>query len=554
MSVMELDENLYRTFLEEMSALENFRMNYAAAHPRAPLEPDDPDVKRMMEALALFSARTRIAALDNIVACRLRLFQQFFPYLLSPMPSLGMLQARLTGQFAETALLPKGSEIAVSVKSGDTALFRTLHDLSLSPVTLVDLKMLLLPNKGFRLVLQFETPYPRNDEIGTLSFLIDHLRDFKASLRVFHALESHLTRASILFDEKATETSKGQPCDFSFGAAPEGEKHNPDTEQSHPLEVERLFFHYPEQELYLNIATPEPPRNWRRFTLCLDLDSRWPRNLVVNKDVFQLFTVPIINLRRGMAHPIVCDGTRERFPIGHPMLEYRFQLHSVLGVYEASKEGMRPIRAGILSGGKGSYELERLRDERGGERPYLTLHFPDAFENPRTVTVDALWLQPWFSETSGQRRYVAPYSRNIPGIKWELLGEVAPHTENRFSDNTEGFMQLLTLSNKHVMGFEDLQSLLRILGGVANGRFKNAFDLLADSKVEETPLRRNDSAGMLKHLYRLYFKAFDSSMRPQVEILADRIGRILNIWIAHAVVEVRIEMVKAEPSAEKSSA
>ena len=53
---MEMDEKLYRAFLEQMYELETFRMEYASRHPSAPLDRDDPDVKRLVEALAFFSA------------------------------------------------------------------------------------------------------------------------------------------------------------------------------------------------------------------------------------------------------------------------------------------------------------------------------------------------------------------------------------------------------------------------------------------------------------------------------------------------------------------
>ncbi len=552
---MEIDENLYKTFLEEMSALENFRMNYAATHPSVPLESDDPDVRRLIEALALFSARTRIAAISNIVASRRRLFQQLFPYLLSPLPAMAALQARPTGRFVETAVLPKGSEIAVSTQPGGTALFRTTEELRIIPVFLTDSRMLLLPDKGYRLVLQMETPYPRSDEIGVLSFLINHLNDFGASLRIFHALANCLARVSVVFGEKATETSRGVPCGFSLGAPPNTEKEDIDNERPHPLERECLLLHHPQQALYLNVEVPPPPRNWQRFAVCLDLGPEWPRNLVMNKEIFQLFAIPIINLRRGMAQPLICDGTSERYLIRRPMPEYRFALHSILGVYEVTRNGMVPIRAGILSGGRSSYEVEHIRDDQGIDHPYLSLRFPDAFETPKTVAIDALWLQPWFSETLARNYDIAPYSRNIPGLKWELLGDVTPHSENHFSENTDGFMHLLTLGNKHVLNFEDLCGLLQTLWGVTSGRYAKAYKLMTGSRVEEVPPPRNGGRpGLPKHVYYLRFKSFDPGMLPLVETFSSHVGKILDTWMAHTTVETRIDMADAiQPAVEKGA-
>ena len=47
---MQLDDTLYKAFLEELQDLEKFRMSYAALHPAAPLDREDQDVRRLIEA------------------------------------------------------------------------------------------------------------------------------------------------------------------------------------------------------------------------------------------------------------------------------------------------------------------------------------------------------------------------------------------------------------------------------------------------------------------------------------------------------------------------
>jgi len=351
---MKTDDNLYKLFLEHMHELENFRMSYAAMHPATPLDREDPDVRRLTEAMAYFAARTHMAGIRNIVDFRRRIFQQFFSYLLTPLPAMGMIRPKLTGQFGEPVSLPKGSEIAVSSETKGTAMFRTLHDLRILPISLVDLKMLLLPNRGFRVLLSLRAPYSRSDDIGQLRFHINHLDDYQASLRVLHGLKKHMRKASVVFDEKVSEDTRGTPCELSFGAPRDMDEE----EWPHPLQRERFFFHFPHQELFLTVQLPSQVRNWREFTIFFDLDSQWPRSMMLNQDVFQLFAVPIVNLNRAMAQPVASDGTRERYAIRHPEAEYKFHLHSVKGVYRVKDNSMVPMRAGILSGGSGSYEIE----------------------------------------------------------------------------------------------------------------------------------------------------------------------------------------------------
>ena len=53
-------DRLERAFLAELEALEKFRISYTGLYPSAPLAHEDPDIRRLMEALAMFTARTRL--------------------------------------------------------------------------------------------------------------------------------------------------------------------------------------------------------------------------------------------------------------------------------------------------------------------------------------------------------------------------------------------------------------------------------------------------------------------------------------------------------------
>jgi type VI secretion system protein ImpG len=533
---MKTDDNLYKLFLEHMHELENFRMSYAALHPATPLDREDPDVRRLTEAMAYFAARTHMAGIRNIVDFRRRIFQQFFSYLLTPLPAMGIIRPKLTGQFSEPVSLPKGSEIALSSETKGSAMFRTLHDLRILPLSLVELKMLLLPNRGFRVLLSLRAPYSRSDDIGHLRFHINHLDDYQASLRVLHALKKHMRKASVVFDEKVSEETRGTPCEVSFGAPRDMDEE----EWPHPLQKQRFFFHFPQQELFLTVQLPSQVRNWREFTIFFDLDSQWPRSMMLNQDVFQLFAVPIANLNRAMAQPVLSDGTRERYAIRHPEPEYKFHLHSTKGIYRVKDNSMVPMRAGILSGGSGSYEIEESVDSAGVRRNWLTLHFPEAFQEPQTIAIDALWLQPWFSEALGERLQAETFDRNIVGLNWELIGNIVPHAVNTFQAEMEGFLHLLTLRNKSALNLDDLQGMLQTLGSVHQGQFKRAYDLLTEVKVVETPLNKSGTPGMVKLVYQLHFKDFDASLLALVETFAAHVKSILDSWISEATVEVKV--------------
>ncbi len=546
---MNLDEALYKRFQEQMRELENFRMAYAAAHPSAPLERDDPDVRRLVEAMAFFAARTHYAGLRNIHKVQLRIFHQLFPYLLAPLPAMGMLQCRPNAQFAETVSLPKDTEILVTPGNKSPAIFRTMHDLRILPIMLREVGMPVVFGRGLRLMLRLQAFYSRSDDIGSLRFHINHLNDYQASLRIFHALKTHIKRSFVVFDEKVTENSRGAPCELIYGP-PESEGTMGDT--LHPIQKEQVFFQFPVQDLAMSVRIPSTPAGWTEFTICLELDSGWPQNLRLNRDVFQLFTTPIINLKKDAALPVICDGTSESHPIRHPDTGKGYEIHSVKGVYRVEPEGMVPMRAGILAGGSGSYEIEKDTDSGEERNSRLILNFPEALKSPRTIAVDALWIQPGFSDSMLRRKLtIAPYTRNIVGASWALLGELTPHAENRFSENMDGFLHLLTLKNKVTLNIDDLMGMLRTLGSVFRGEFSQIGNLLAGLRIEEAPAVKGKSGNRqtLKQIYYLRFKEFDPGLTPLVETFIAHVGALLDAWISGPLIEARME--KIEKAGEK---
>ncbi|WP_300671480.1 type VI secretion system baseplate subunit TssF [Desulfoluna sp.] len=530
---MRIDETLYQTFLEEMDELDRFRMSYTSLHPGAPLDREDPDVRRLIEAMALLSARTRLAGVRHNSATRRRIFQQFFPYLLTPLPSMAVLQAVPTGMFADTACYPKGSEIVLAPESGGTAIFQTLHTLNILPVVLDDLGTVQLPDAVTRLMLRLKTSFARNDEIGQLRFFINHLNDYETSLAIHSALQRHVLKATVVFDEHADQKTAGMPCDITFGRVQD------EVDVTHPLEKERLFFHFPWQELFINIEVPQPVGSWTTFTLCLDLAPDWPVTLALTPELFHLFAVPIANLRQDMARPVLYTGTQELCGIYHPDMENGFELHSVQGVFEVTKTGMAPIDPGILFVSAPSWESEEITDSEGHKHHRLNLHYPTAFQDPKTLSINARWIQPWFSNTLSQRLEIAPFSRGTVGLDWRLALEPIPHVETPLQDNLDVFLRFLTLTNRSELSRNDLMDILQALGVKPQSRFGQILSLLADVRIE-TSARQEDGEGTVKYVYWLYFDDYEPGFSALMALFLRHVEAILDAWIAGVGIEVRM--------------
>lgn len=536
------DDILYQAFLEELRDLAEFRMDYTMDQPDAALEWEDPDARRLLEALAFFGARTQLASQRNIEATRRRLLQQFFPYLLSPLPSMVMVQAKPTGQLTETLSFPQATELVLQPERSTPAVFQTLRPLRVLPLQLLTVKQDPLPNVGTRLLLSFQAAYALNEQPGTLSLFVNYLNDFLLSLKLFHYLQTSLRSVRVQFGVY-DEEQVGEDCPFSLGSPPAGVS---DDEWRHPLEDERDYFHFPQQALYLDIELPEAPRHWVGFTLMLDCASSWPRAFRLNREIFQLFTTPLLNGQRAFASPLICDGLQERYAIRHPQPDFGYALRHVLGVYEVTEQGMIPFRPGILAGGNGSYEIEQGPALDGGGHLYWLLpHFPDAFERRRVLSVEAMWLQPRYDRHVQSNQTVRAFRRQTPGVKWELLDSPIPHDSNRQLERTAGYLHLLTLMHKSCLSGQDIRDVLNALGSVASGRFERALRDLTDVRIEEEP--SIETGGRLsKHIYFLCFKTQTDDSQALLEAFAVHVGRVLDLWIADAQVEARIDFADAE--------
>ena len=533
---MSVDNTQYRAFLEELNDLAEFRLNYSLDNPNSGLEGDDPDVKRIIEALAFFGARTQIASLRSLDSSSKRLYQQFFSYLLTPLAAMAMAEAQPTGHLTEVLDIPVGTELSLQPDRGGRVMFCTTRALRILPMSLASVKQDLGSEKASRLLLTFQANYPLNEQPETVSLYVNYLNDLISSLKVWNFLKSSLSSAKVQFGDYDPDVAAAK-CDFNLGI--------PDVDMAtdewhHPLESERYYFHFPQQELYLDLKLPNAPRNWRQFTVILDFDKPWPRALRLNRNVFHLFTVPVVNNQRIQAQPITCDGSQERYAIRHPEPQFGYMLQKVLGVYEASDQGMMPLRPGILAGGNGSYEIEQGKMQEGGGYLYwLVPHYPAAFEQSRILLIDALWQQPWYDQILQNPYTIHAFRRQMQGIQWDLLDDAIAHTENNQLDNISRYIHLLTLMHHTCLDGQNVSDILLALGSVSSGHFQKIYNSLLKVRLEEEPYGDSNKT---RQIYHLQFKPQLDDSTELIEPFVRHVGRVLDLWLTDAMVETRWEI------------
>jgi len=529
---MQIDDSLYTAFLKEMEALDTFRVSYRKRYPETPIDPEDPDVRRLMEAMALLSARTRRAAEKHINRTHLRMFQQFFPYLLTPVPSMAVVQAIPGRSLSDGITCPEGMVMSLFSESVGQANFRTLQPLNILPIKIQGVQVVSRPGGRQRLIVTMETPYPRNDEIGRISLFVNHLNDYESSLAIYMDLCRYVERVTVCFNGETANENRHRRCGVSFGLARSG------PESTHLLERERRFFHFPWQELFVHVDVTAPERRWQSLDLCFDLSASWEGQGNLTPDVFHLFAVPVINLLHDRARPVISDGTRESCSLTHPDAEKKYALHSVKGVFEVTPQGLAPLDPALLSDSSPCWEVGA--DGSGTSR--LNLNIPMAFEAPKTLSVTARWYQPWFSDAVSKRIEVGPYARMVDGVSWGIAVPPVMHADVAMRENIDDFLRYLTLSNRVELSRHNLLDILGALGVNHESRFAPVLELLEDVVVEPRA-SRSSGAGNVVHTYTLIFRACRPEMEPLVQLFIEHIGLILEAWIASASIEVR----RAEP-------
>jgi type VI secretion system protein ImpG len=528
-------EQLHKAFLTELEALETFRVAYTAQYPQAPLSHDDPDVRRLIEALAFFSARTRMAAQRGLNDSVQRIFRQHFPYLLAPLPALAMLRATPTSQFADASDLPAGSGVVIHDETGpkgeqgDRTFFRTLASMRILPVHLRSVDVVSVASGGFRMLLRLQADSPNNQPLDSLTLHINHLDDLASSVMVMQELRAHTRGARALYGEKIREEDQGQPVDVSFGSPLDIEA-TPDP-YLHPLQRARMRLRFPRSELYLKLAGLHPPRNWRHVTLCLDLDGAWPKKLRLGSDSFELFSVPMINVVRAFAAPLEVDGTRDRYVLNHPDATAGFVPLWAVAAQRPSKEGFVPLPPAVF----GSREecFEAWAEGRGvGRRGYASFQIASTYKKPERISVDAFWHQPRLTASDGAGWRVCLQDRYIEGAGWGLSGAIVPSLDSWIDGDRETQLELVSMKTMKELGRDELLLLLGACGAKEDPLYAKLYSAISEVKTTAAPWGQRP--GLLTLTYEVAFRNLELSDLPRLALFRDWIADLLSHWCEEA--------------------
>jgi type VI secretion system protein ImpG len=444
---------------------------------------------------------------------------------ITPSPATVLVEATSDDRLVEPVTVPAGTQLRVSAPDGRVGIFSTTLPFTALPAVIEGASLIPRDHRLFlqirlRALRPFRCP---TISIHVISIHVRSLNDYRASLALHDAIARHTVRAFAEIDGRPAEV----PCRVTFGEeAPR--KVEDDHGSPGPLARVRSFLHLPDRDLFLHAVIADP---WARtLVINLELDPAFPTDLAVTDDTFRLSVAPAENVWSDFAEPILCDGTRDSYPIRHPSpVLAAVEMFGLRGVYRADAP-IAPILPAALSQEGDWHDL----DDGDGGPPALRLHLAGAFEKPAKVLVDARWSQPALWTAAPGRLAIALQTKHVPGVSLRPLGSLRRPEESPLARDPARVLDLLSLRMRPALERRDLAGVLEILGTTADGPYRGAHTWVDDLSSAEVadPAK---AAGGIRRAYQLALRQRSAEDAPLVARLAAYIARLLDAWTEDAV-------------------
>lgn len=537
-----IDSALFEDYQRELESLETFRERYRHLYPFAGLERDDPDVQRLLEGLAFFTARTRRAADRALAGYERRALEQVFPHLVTPLPSMAMLTVDTTDRMIEPRTLPAGTEVAVSPRAdaqgrpAPPISFRTLRDLVVRPFDLdrPRIKLARLGDEGYELVIPIRSATPRSEAVEAIELHLDPHGDLLAALRLHHALARHVESARYVFP--GTTQPERRVRALSFAPAPaEADGF------ANPLEKFRTLVHFPLAALTVRFAIDQTPAAWQRLELRLRIAPAWPRELSVPPGVFVLHATPMINLRRELADPVPLDGTKVRLEVAHPEPALELRPRELLAVYRSTSGGLVPLLPEALAAPDDDWYASEVAGRHTARQVWLDVHVPGAFAARAAIIADVDWYHPGAGRLLRGPLEARLTARHLEGARCRVIAPIEPALDSPLAGRRDKLSRLLALAGRSDLDAPSLSFLLDVLGCGEHELFQRVARAIASLAVTRQADARSPSG--LRTTLEIALARLPLALVPAADLLLARLPDLLAAWSGDEppIVRVRIE-------------
>lgn len=510
-----------RWFHEELDALDRFFAEGVRVRELS-AGTEDPDVRRIVEALAFFSARTRAAAASSMRSAIVRMAGGLLDDLFAPVSATAMLRADPDRLLDGPAELPLGTRFRVETHDGRPSIFVTKRALSLRPISVAEV-LLARPHRGVEIRIRLVAKVPQKGPVQ-LPLLVRRHGDYGASAELFEAISDAFLRAVVKKDDGVEH-----PCQVTFGpAAPE----TPWDEQEvgSPLGRIRSFFHSPEHHLFIHLGLPAEGGAWKKADITLSLDLGFPEDLIMTRDSLLPFVVPAENAWTDLADPMIVDGTNDAAEIRHPQSVLpAVEPVLVRGVYRAAGDALAPLPPRSLAQDGTSYEVLFPEDDA----PMIRVYSDEAVAQPFRAHVDAVWSQPSLWSNARGPLLVKPQRRKLEGVVFNVLGNVRPALLSPLSFAPEKGLDVLALRQKPALDRADLRALLQLLGASETSPYARFPSRLSGvvSRWAPDPL---GGRGPRKRVYQISMEPPPFDEKPLAPSFHRQLCALLDAWAPEA--------------------
>jgi type VI secretion system protein ImpG len=137
-------DDLLGYYERELDFIRHLAEEFAEAHPQAaeglrlgPGRSADPHVERLIESVALLSARVRLKLDDTFPELSDAFVGAVYPHYANPLPPATVVRMELDRQETDSAVVPRGTEIETQPVGGQPVRFSTCFETALHPVSVV---------------------------------------------------------------------------------------------------------------------------------------------------------------------------------------------------------------------------------------------------------------------------------------------------------------------------------------------------------------------------------------------------------------------------------
>lgn len=369
-----MKQNKY--FREELSFLKEQGREFTQIYPHLTRflngNTTDPDVERLLEGFAFLTGRLRQKVEDEFPELTHSLINMLWPNYLRPVPSMCIVKFMVNSGISEKQTVQCGTELESSKQVlGTRCRFRTCREVDLYPVETSDVQI-----HHTREISCIKVKLSLLGECTLKNANLDRLRfylggDEYSSQMLYLWMNHYLSSIHLVVNDTKLFLSLGAINAVGFNRNESLLPYPANVYDGYRILQEYLSF--PDAFHFFDISELErvlPKTEDSEFTLEFTFSKKFPPDVSVRKENFQLFCTPVINLFTHDADPIDLNGKKSEYRVSpssrYPSHYEVFSVDKVVGWKDSIQAGKR------IRGSKREYssfesfqhEVERARNRK----------------------------------------------------------------------------------------------------------------------------------------------------------------------------------------------